>query len=438
MSESGQFSLLRQRRFAPFFLTQFLGAFNDNLFKNALVVLLTFKAAGWTRLAPELLANLAAGLFILPFFLFSATAGQLADKYDKAALTRWVKVLEMLIMGVAIVGFIVHSLPLLLLALFLLGTHSTLFGPVKYAILPQHLQADELIGGNALVEAATFMAILLGTLVGGLLAASDLPAWWIALGGLLVAAAGYLSSCAIPLAPADDASLLISRNPLAETWRNIAFARRQGSVFVAILAISWFWLYGALFLAQFPLYARKVLGGSEATVTLLLAVFSAGIGIGSLCCERLSGKRLELGLVPLGALGLSLFALDLWLASPTALAGHDPHALRALLSLPVMWRVLADLTLLGVFGGFFIVPLYTLIQLRSDVAHRARLIAANNIFNALFMVLGALGAASLLGAGLSIPALFAGAAGLNALLALALCWWQPEYPLRLMAWLRRQ
>ena len=432
---SGQFGLLKTRRFAPFFATQFLGAFNDNLFKNALVVLLTFQAAQWTTLKPELLANLAAGIFILPFFLFSATAGQLADKYDKARLARLVKVLEMLIMGVAAAGFFLRSLPVLMGALFLLGLHSTLFGPVKYAIMPQHLHEDELVGGNALIEAGTFVAILLGTLAGGLLAGSVAHPAWIALGGFVVAALGYATSRGIPTAPPPVPGLKINLNPLTETWRNIAFARQNRTVFLSILGISWFWLYGALFLAQFPAYARFVLGGGEAMVTLLLATFTVGIGIGSMLCERMSGKHVEIGLVPFGSIGLTLFGADLYFASPAGLAGTTPHELLALLSIPAIWRVLFDLMMLGVFGGFFIVPMYALVQMRSSPEHRARIIAANNILNALFMVVGALGAASLLDAGLTMPALFGLAALLNALVAIYIYGLVPEFLLRFMAWL---
>jgi MFS family permease len=433
-----QFGLLATRRFAPFFLTQFLGAFNDNLFKNALVVLLTFHAVSWTTLAPEILTNLAAGIFILPFFLFSATAGQLADKYDKARLARLVKVLEMLIMGLAALGFFLHSLLVLLGALCLLGLHSTLFGPVKYAILPQHLYADELVGGNALVESGTFVAILLGTLAGGLLAGLGGHPGWIAFAGLLLAVVGYFASCAIPPAPAPVPELVLNLNPFSETWRNIGFARRERSVFLAILAISWFWLYGALFLAQFPVYAKNVLGGDEVSVTLLLAVFTVGIGFGSMLCERLSGRQVEIGLVPFGAIGLSLFGLDLLFASPATLPPGAPLLIGPLLGLPEIWRVLFDLLGLGVFGGFFIVPLYVLIQVRSSPQHRARIIATNNIMNALFMVLGALAAGSLLGHGLSIPWLFALAAVGNALVMLLMIRLEPDYRLRFIAWLKRQ
>lgn len=431
-----QFSLLGTRRFAPFFIAQFLGAFNDNLFKNALVVLLTFQAASWTTLAPEILTNLAAGIFILPFFIFSATAGQLADKYDKAGMARLVKLIEMLIMVVAALGFFMHSLTVLLGALFLLGLHSTLFGPVKYAILPQHLSEDELVGGNALVESGTFVAILVGTLAGGLLAGAGVHPSWIALAGLLVAAAGYLASRAIPAAPAPVPGLAINLNPIAETWRNIGFARQNRSVFVSILGISWFWLYGALFLAQFPVYAKSVLGGDEVSVTLLLATFTVGIGLGSMLCERLSGRHVELGLVPLGSLGLTLFGVDLLFASPATQPVGAPLTIAALLAAPSTWRVLFDLVGLGVFGGFFIVPLYVLIQLRSAAEHRARIIAANNILNALFMVVGALTAAALLGNGLSIPRLFCAAALGNALVAIYLGWRVPEFMWRFSAWLR--
>jgi 1-acyl-sn-glycerol-3-phosphate acyltransferase len=434
MSGSGQFSLLKARRFAPFFSTQFLGAFNDNLFKNALVVLLTFQAASWTSLDPGILANLAAGIFILPFFIFSATAGQLADKYDKALLSRLVKLLEVVIMLLAGLGFAMHSLPVLLGALFLLGCHSTLFGPVKYAILPQHLHEDELVGGNALVEAGTFVAILMGTLAGGLLAGAGHPLW-VALAGLLVAVAGYLASRGIPTAPAPEPGLRINPNPLTETWRNVGFARENRTVFLSILGISWFWLYGALFLAQFPAYAMKVLGGGESAVTLLLATFTIGIGLGSLLCERLSAKQVEIGLVPFGSIGLTLFGLDLAFASPASLPVGAPLAFLDLLATPGTVRVLLALFMLGVFGGFFIVPLYALVQLRSAPGHRARIIAANNILNALFMVAGALGAAALLGAGLSIPKLFMLAALINAGIALYIYRLVPEFLQRFLVWL---
>jgi MFS family permease len=414
-----QFYLLSTRRFLPFFVTQFLGAFNDNVFKNALVVLLTFQAASWTTLSPGVLANLAAGIFILPFFLFSATAGQVADKYDKALLARGVKLLEITIMVIAGAGFALHSLTVLLVALFLLGLHSTIFGPVKYALLPQHLKEDELLGGNALVEAGTFVSILLGTLLGSLLAAQPGGEAWITGMALLIAVLGYVASHQIPAAPAPAPELVISPNPLTETWRNIGFARQNRRVFLAILGISWFWLYGALFLAQFPAYAKTVLGGEEGAVTLLLATFTLGIGTGSLLCEKLSKHQIDTRLVPFGAVGMTVFGLDFALGSPSGMA-TTALPVSVLLQDWHVWRLLADLLLLGGFGGLYCVPLYALMQQQSSPEVRARIIASNNIMNALFMVVGAGGAAALLGAGASIPQLFGLAALINAVAALVI------------------
>lgn len=432
---SGQFDLLKKKRFAPLFITQFLGAFNDNLYKNALVVLLTFQSSQWTSLRPEVMVNLAAGIFILPFFLFSATAGQLADKYDKARLARLTKLLEILIMLVATAGFWYSSLTTLMCALFLMGIQSALFGPVKYSILPQHLRPGELLGGNALVEAGTFVAILLGTLTGGLLAGTTSAPIWIVAGGLLVALAGFASSLGIPPAPAPVPHLRIGLNPFTETLRNIGFARQNRTVFLSILGISWFWLYGALLLAQLPGFSKNHLGGNEVLVTVLLAIFTLGIGLGSLLCERMSGKQVEIGLVPFGSIGLTLFGLDLFFAVPAGFVGETASSLGLLLGHWPVWRVFIDLFMLGLFGGFFIVPLYALVQLRSSQQNRARIIAANNILNALFMVAGALVAAALLAAGLSIPALFAIAALLNAAVAIYIYSLVPEFFIRFLAWL---
>ncbi len=419
---SGPGELLRQRRFLPLFITQFLGALNDNAIKNAMVVLLTFQAASWTTLTPGLLANLAAGIFILPFFLFSATAGQLADKYDKAKLARLVKLLEIFIVLVAGVGFMARNIEILFAALFLLGLHSALFGPVKYAILPQHLHAGELVSGNALVEAGTFIAILGGTLLGGLLAAVPGATIWITLTGLLIAGGGYWAARFIPAAVPPAPTLRVSRNPLAATWRNLSVARKNREVLIAIVGISWFWLYGALFLAQFPAYAKNILGGDETVVTLLLATFIIGIGSGSLLCAAFVRRHPQRGLALVlpGCFGLTVFALDVAFASPMAQADAAALSALAILHAPGIWRMLADFTLLGLCGGLFSVPLYTWLQQSSEVDQRARMIAANNIVNALFMVAGSLGAAALLSAGLSIPALFGYAALGNALIGVVL------------------
>jgi len=441
LSEAGeqhsQFALLRERRFYPLFVTQFLGAFNDNVYKNALLVLLAFGGVAWTSMPVEVLANLAAGLFILPFFLFSATAGQLADKIDKARLARWVKALEIVIISLAAVGFWLHSLPILLVALFLLGLQSTLFGPLKYAILPQHLRSHELVGGNALVEAGTFVAILLGTLTGGLLAGMNGGIAFIVCICFAVAIGGFLASCRIPVAPPPMPELKISFNPLTETLRCLRLAKKEKSVFQSILGISWFWAYGALLLTQFPVYTKRVLGGDETLVTVLLAVFSIGIGAGSLICEKLTrrrGKAVEPGLVPLGALGMTIFGLDLALASPGNISG-ELQPLAELLQQGSTWRVLVDLLLLGGFGGLYCVPLYALIQQRSQAEYRARIIAANNILNALFMVLIAIGASIFLGQGFAIPTLFLGMAILHGVITAYIFSVVPEFLIRAMIWL---
>lgn len=433
---SHQFALLGRRRFLPFFLTQFLGAFNDNVYKNALVVLLTFHAARYTTLAPGVLVNLCAGLFILPFFLFSATAGQIADKFEKSRLIRLTKLLEIAVMALATAAFALESLALMLLCLFLMGAQSALFGPVKYAILPQHLHEDELVGGNALVESGTFVAILVGTLAGGVLIALPQGMAWVSAAVVALAVLGYGASRHIPAAAPAAPGLRINWNPLTETWRNFRFTRGNRTVFLSIVGVSWFWFYGAVFLSQFPAYAKDTLGGDEHAVVLLLALFSVGIGIGSLLCERLSGGHIELGLVPFGSIGLSLFALDLWWSSPAPGTAAAALTIGEVLARSESWRALADLVAIGVFGGFYIVPLYALIQRRSEPAHRSRVIAGNNILNAFFMVIAAAMGAALLAAGASVPQLFLVTALLNLALAAYLYSQVPEFVQRFVGWLR--
>lgn len=427
------FHLLVTRRFAPFFVTQLLGAFNDNLYMNALLALSAFQAANWATGGADVPGSLAAGIFILPIFLFSAMAGQLADKYDKAKLALLVKVLEMAIMAVAALGFYLHSLPVLLGALFLLGLNSALFGPLKYAILPQHLREEDLVGGNALVASGMFVAILIGTVAGGVLAGAGGQPVWIAVAGFLVAFLGFLASTRIPAAPAPAPDLAIHLNPLTETWRNIGFSRENRLVFMAVIGISWFWLHGALFLAQFPAFARNVLGGDELCVTLLLAVFTVGICLGSMLCEKLSGRHVEIGLVPVGAFGMTIFGLDLFLASPDGLPAGAPLPVTALFEQAGNWRVFLDQLSIGIFCGLFIVPLYVLMQSKSKPEHRARIIAACNILSAAFIVAGALVAAALLAIGASIPQLFGVAALCNGLVALYISRRVPEHMIRFLA-----
>ena len=428
-----QFRLLAERRFLPFFGTQALGAFNDNVYKNALVILATYHAASYTGLDPRLLTNLAGGLFILPYALFSGVAGELADRYDKVLVMRTVKVCEVGIMLLAGIGFLTHAMPLLLTALFLMGTHSTFFAPAKYGLLPQVLRNSELVGGNALVEMGTFVAILLGTLLAGLLAVrGDVGV----LNGTLLAIAvgGLACSLAIPRLPPVAPGLRIDWNPWRSSRANLATARRDEVVFLAILGISWFWFFGVVVLAQLPLYAQQVLNATESVVTLMLVAFSLGVGTGSLLCERLSAHRLEIGLVPLGSLGLTAFGVDLYFASPAAPA-LSPVATAGFLAEPGSWRVLADVALIGVFGGLYIVPLYALVQRRTPADVMSRVISANNIWNALFMVVAAGFAALLLAQGLSIPQLLLVVALMNLGVAAFIYARVPEFGLRFLAWL---
>jgi len=431
-----QFALLRERRFGPFFWTQFAGAANDNVFKNAFVVFVTFEAASLLAVDAGTVVNLIGAVFILPFLLFSATAGQIADKYEKSRLIRFVKLFEIAIMLVGLAGFALSSVALLFTALALLGVHSTLFGPVKYAILPQHLSLEELTGGNGLVEMGTFVAILLGTIAGGVVVAMR-PGGPVYAGvlGIAIAIAGWLVSRRIPHTPAVAPALAIDWNPFTETWRNLTgVARENIVVWRSMLGISWFWFYGAIWLAQLPAFTQQVLGGDEHVFTVLLATFSIGIGAGSLLCERLSGRKVEIGLVPFGSIGLTLFAVDLWLAT-RGMHADAQHGIGVFLSRGGNWRVLVDLILLGAFGGFYTVPLYALIQARSQPSHRSRIIAANNILNALFIVASAAIAIGLLRAGLSVPELFLAIGLMNAVVAACIYALVPEFLMRFLAWL---
>jgi 1-acyl-sn-glycerol-3-phosphate acyltransferase len=436
MSENNQplSGLLFAPRFGPIFLTQFLGAFNDNVFKNALVLLLAFHSGKILGMEPAVAVQIASGLFILPFFLFSAMAGQLADKFDKAQIIRIVKLIEIGIAATAAAGFATSHAELLLVALFLMGLHSTFFGPLKYSILPQHLAPTELVAGNAWVESGTFVAILIGSVVAGLLMA--IKPHGATLAGItcvFVAIAGYFASRAIPAAPPAAPNLKINLNPLSETWRNIRMARENRTVFNSLIGISWFWFYGAIFLTQFAPFVKIVLGGDELMVTALLATFIIGIALGSFLCERLSGKHVEIGLVPLGSIGLTLFGVDLWLASPAV----PPQivGVGAFFADPHHWRLIFDLVMIGVAGGFYTVPLYAMIQARSKPEERSRIIAANNILNAAFMVVSAIFAGAALAGGVSIPEIFLITALMNVAVAFYIYKLVPEFLMRFLAWL---
>ena len=428
-----QWQLLRERRFLPFFGTQALGAFNDNVYKNALILIATFDTAAYRGVDPALLTQLGGGLFILPFVLFSGIAGQLADRFDKTIVMRIVKLCEVGIMAIAGIGFITHNLVLLLAALFLMGAHSTFFAPAKYGCLPQVLDTDELVGGNALLEMGTFSAILLGTVLAGVLAEyNDLGV----LIGVLVAIAliGVVASLFIPRLKAAAPDLGIDINILRSSLGNLRAAANDHVVFLAILGISWFWFYGALVVAQLPLYAKLTLHGDQSVFTTLLLAFSLGVGTGSMLCERLSGRQLEIGLVPLGSLGLTAFGTDAFFASPA----HPPSAMidaAALLASKAGIHVILDFLLIGVFGGLYIVPLYALMQRRTPAAFISRVVSANSIWNAVFMVVAALFGALLLKRGVSIPEVLLVGAVLNFAVTAFIYARVPEFLLRFLAWL---
>ncbi len=435
MSENSQFRLLGQRRFAPFFGTQFLGALNDNIFRNGLVILITFQGVRIAGMDYVVLAYVAAGLFILPFFLFSATAGQLADKFEKSMLMRRIKLLEIILMSIAAFALLTESYAVLLLVLFLMGCQSTMFGPVKYAYLPQKLHTDELVGGNGLVESGTFVAIILGLIIGGVAVGVEINKQAV-LGTCLVTVAvfGFLASREIPDTPAVDPTLRINWNAWQETWHIVQFAREKKSVFLSILGISWFWFFGSAMTIQIPAYTRDILLGSESVATCVLAAFAVGVGIGTLLCERMSGHRIELGLVPFGSIGMSLFAIDLYFAQPAA-STVAAQTVGEFLARPGSWRILFDLSMLGAFGGFYSVPLYALIQKRSNASHLSRIIAANNIINSVLMVAAAVLSVGLLKSGFTIPQLFLVIAGLNVVVAVYIYSLLPEFLMRFLAWI---
>lgn len=434
MQPRSQFSLLRERRFGPFFLTQFLGAFNDNVFKTALLTVLTYHALSWTTMDSAVLNNLIPGLFILPFLLFSATAGQLAEKFDKARVARAVKLLEIVIMAITALGWLGHNLTLLVIGIVGMGIHSTLFGPVKYAYLPQQLSAEELVGGNGIIEGGTFVGILLGEVLGALLVEwQPIGVHLVAWGTLVIAVLGWMSSRAIPDSPAPVPELKINWNPLTETWRNLQFSKRNRPVFLSLLGNSWFWFYGAIILAQFPVFAKNYLHGDHSVFVLLLTVFSVGIGAGSLWCERLSGHKIEIGLVPFGSIGLTMFGIDLFFAS-ISYTNTVAVNFSGFLAQHGSLRILFDCVMIGVFGGLYIVPLFALIQTRCDPQHLSRTIAGMNILNALFMVVAALIALVLLKMGCTIPQLFLITALMNAAVAVYIFSLVPEFLMRFIAW----
>lgn len=386
-----QFHLFTQRRFLPFFVTQFLGALNDNIFKNALLVIVVSTAVVGADSSTNFTTNLAAGLFILPYFLFSTTAGLLADKYDKALLIRRIKFAEIIIMLAGCYALWSMNISFMLLVLFFLGVQSSFFGPIKYSIIPQHLSTDELLAGNAQVGMGTFVSILMGTLLGGWIVTFEQGPLMVGGLAVIVAIIGWLWSCQIPSAAAENKGLVIGLNPIGQTRENFKLAKKDPTVFYCILANSWFWLYGGSFLTQVPNFAVTVLNGHPTLISILLAAFIVGVAIGSLLCNKLSNGQVEPGLIPLGALGLTLFAVDLFFSSSAfQLANQDAAVVMptAFFGLPGGIRIGFDLMCIGLCGGLFIVPLYSMIQQRSASNVRARVLSVNNICNAFYMVVG--------------------------------------------------
>jgi 1-acyl-sn-glycerol-3-phosphate acyltransferase len=434
MSEHSQFTLLGKRRFLPFFATQALGAFNDNAFRQGMVVLIGFHL-GLSIEAVSFYAMIAPAVFILPFFLFSASAGQIAEKFEKTRLIRYVKLFEIAAMLMAVYAFHAHQIWLLFVVLFLMGLHSTVFGPIKYAILPQALRPDELVGGNGLVEMGTSMAVLVGMMAGGsLMALGDVGITAASTLVVGVAVVGYLVSRAIPPAPATAPELKFNWNPASETVRVMRYVVKDRTIFNAILGISWFWFFGTVFTAQLPAYTQTFLGGGEGVLNLTLALFSVGVGVGSLLCERLSGHKVEIGLVPFGSIGMTVFAADLYFARPLAATSHGLTIGEFAVAAGSL-HIVIDLLLIGLFAGLFIVPLFALVQSRTERSELSRVIAGNNILNALFMVVSAGLGLGLTALGLSIPQIFLCVAVLNAAVAIYIYTLVPEFLMRFLSWI---
>jgi 1-acyl-sn-glycerol-3-phosphate acyltransferase len=425
--------LMTTKRFAPFFFVQFFGAMNDNIFKNTILILLTFKVVSEAESAT--LASLAGGLFILPFFLFSGVAGQIADKNEKSYLMRLVKLIEIPVMIVGAISFFISNTPLQFITLFLMGTLSAFFGPVKYSILPQHLTEEELVGGNSLVELGTFLAILIGTIAGGLLAGSQ-NMMAIAATIISVALASWLIAKFVPVAPAGDPGLKLNWNPFTETTKLYRLISKKEAIFNSIVGISWLWFFGAIVLSQLPIFVKHVLHADASVVTLLLAVFSISIGIGSILTEKLSRGMIELGIVPIGALGLTIFTGDLYFIN------YNP-ANDALITASQFWaaaksganlRIIIDFMMIGIFFSMFMVPLFALIQIRSDEESRSRVIAANNIFNSVFMVVSAIAVPILISFGNGVLEILLITAILNFIVSVYIFTLIPEFFMRFVIW----
>lgn len=385
--------LLGSRRFLPVFLTQFFGALNDNVFKQSLLLVITYGLIQQQSASISTLNNMAALLFILPYFIFSATAGQIADKYERSFLIRNIKLLEIVIMLIGSAGFMLGNLWLLLIALFLMGTHSTFFGPIKYAILPEILKPQELMSGNALFQSGTSIAILIGMILGGVvISSSGGNLLWISMTVVGIAVIGYLCSRFILKQTVRTPELEVDWNVFRTSFQTLKYAKSLPVVFTILLGNSWYWFYGATYLTQIPQLTQQNLHGNENVVSLLLTFFSVGIGVGSLLCRKIGGTEVNIKMVPIGAIGLTVFAFYLAgsLAFVPERTGDFIGIAQMFSSEMSYYHVMIAVTLLGISGGFYIVPLYAMMQAYSPRSHRARVVAANNILNAVFMVSSAI------------------------------------------------
>ncbi len=426
--------IFQDKKFAPLFWTQFLGALNDNFLKNSLLVMITFKGVSIAGLQSDQLVAFASGIFILPFFLFSPLAGQFADKFEKSKLVRLTKIWELGIVILAAVGFYLEIYWLLLAVLFLIGVQSTFFGPVKFSIIPQIVKPEELVESNAYVEMGTFLAILVGTIAGGMAVTSPYVAHIVSAVLVVVSALGIWTSYQLPPVAIGNPELKINLNPIPSFREMWILLREKKSIFNSILGISWFWFFGASVLSVLPVYCKNFLGVNEQVVTAFLAMFTIGIGVGSMICEKLSFRRVEIGLVPLGSLGMTFFLFDLFVVRPDWIVTAELMGLREFLSEPQGRRLLVDFFFTSVFGGFFIIPLYALIQERSHAESRSRVIAANNVMNALFMVVASVLTMIFYALHLSFPEIFLALCVLNAMVAIYIYLIVPEFTLRFLSW----
>lgn len=427
-----QLKLFITRRFLPLFITQFFGAFNNNVFKNSLIILITYRVADLIGLNSQLLVAMAAGFFILPFFLFSATAGQMADKYEKSRMISVIKFIEIMLMVLAIIGFYLKNTYFLMFVLFALGVQATFFGPLKYAILPEHLHENELIAGNGLIEAGTFIAILFGTILGGALILQKNGEYVISAIIMLVAIVGWCSSLFIPKTNNYQAKLKINYNFISETMNLLIYSKQNRDVFLCILGISWFWLFGATFLSELPVFAKVVLHANQGVVILFLTIFSIGLAVGSVICNKLLNGKIHASYVPFGVLGMTIFTIDLYFSAGHIVVGTVGSLLGAHQFLYSIngGRIVIDLLLIAISGGLYTVPLYAMMQSRSAPSHRARVIAVNNVMNALFMVIAAVSTAVMIKFGFTVVDVFLVIAICNGLVAIYVCKLFPDLLLK--------